>query len=97
MKKMKKEQKSESWLTFTAIFLFIILIVSGLIYLSCGPVPYVPCSAVQDSQTRCNGEVVELCDGEYWNPIMDCSQLTGPDGEPVPHDCSIAEGGATCQ
>jgi hypothetical protein len=31
------------------------------------------CSPAENGQLRCNGDVVEQCDGAVWAPMIDCS------------------------
>ena len=36
----------------------------------CGAAPYQECSETRTF--RCNGSVIESCNGEFWNPVRDC-------------------------
>jgi hypothetical protein len=58
--------------------LFVIILASVL---GCGAAPYPKCSETRTF--RCNGDVIESCNGSFWNPIRDCSK-TG-------HACVDAE------
>lgn len=64
-------------------------VVIGYFVWSCGTVPFDPCSPAEAQTKRCSSDETEVqyCAGGYWNPILQCDEITGPDGEPVNSVC----------
>ena len=69
-----------------------LLLVLIVVFMSCGSLPYDTCTNAQEK--RCAGDVVELCDGELWHPVIDCTE-TLYKGEMVEGTCD--EITATCE
>lgn len=66
-----------------------------LFVIGCGPMPYPAC--YQAHEERCNGPVIEVCDGEYWESDMNCAEdLAGPGGIHVEKQCTETGGRARC-
>lgn len=66
------------------------VVVLAIIYLwGCGAAPYAECSP--ERTFRCNGDVVESCNGDFWNPIMECQNECEQDGTDA--DCVDVDGG----
>jgi hypothetical protein len=55
---------------------------------------YPPCSAA--NTFRCNGNAVEMCDGEVWHPQYSCDTLSVL-GEHIEAKCVQKNSSATCQ
>ena len=64
--------------------------------LGCGPMPYPTCNKLHAE--KCEGSRIWICDGEHWEPDMDCAtDLTAPGGAPVVKECKEVEEVAKCQ
>lgn len=61
---------------------------------SCGPVPHASCSAAQT--WRCNENTVEMCNGSFWQPIQDCSEMWDEEGLKIVAECTVDKGSAQC-
>lgn len=74
----------------------LLLVLAGTLFWLCGA-----CSGglCQVKQTRCNGQLVEVCAGGRWHRFADCSQvLRLDDGRKVEGQCIIRPSGrAGCQ
>jgi hypothetical protein len=35
------------------------------------------CEECESGETRCNGQVAQICDGGYWKNVYDCSKFDG--------------------
>jgi len=65
-----------------------------LLLLSCGSA-YQSCDTVK--KFRCNGSMIELCDGEVWHPQYDCTAISLIDGGVAGMQCmDVADGQAEC-
>lgn len=75
-----------------------ILAAYAITYLTgCGPSPWAPCSAVQANEQRCGGTAIQMCDGEHWQPVVDCSRRHDADGVLITGVCVDEEGGPQCR
>ena len=50
----------------------VVFMIAFMIYVGCKS-PYPPCDAA--GVYRCNGNVVELCNGDTWHPRTDCGNI----------------------
>lgn len=57
---------------------------------------YPPCSADDYAVERCNGTVIEMCEGEVWHAIQDCDQVYAPNGEAMHMLCATDTEGTYC-
>jgi hypothetical protein len=65
------------WTTWLKHILFGLLILAAVVIfaslISGCKSPYPTCTRV--GNYRCNGAVVEACDGQNWNPVSDCKTM----------------------
>lgn len=74
-----------------------ILAFSAAIASGCVKPDYPACSAAEAYDARCNGDAVEVCNGEMWYVVTDCSEHSGVDGGLLGWSCAEGDGGAGCQ
>lgn len=89
------------------LFLVGILLGSAIVLLlfsmvNCSGSPLAVCNRIH--QERCYdkdgdgiADVAEICDGEHWNKIMDCSEQWGADGEEINDKCVMIDNSARCK
>ena len=55
-------------LGFTTLFFIVCSWLTG-----CAKIPFQKCTTPQ--AVRCDGEIAQRCEGGYWYPDMDCSEV----------------------
>jgi hypothetical protein len=74
---------------------FIVLL--GLVLINCGGMPYQSCTQLEAHKQSCINNEVVMCDGNYWEPIMNCSEQWGSNGELLEMTCSSSDAKAVCE
>ena len=83
---MNKPDKIESILKGCAYAIVVcwVILCFGL-YTGCQP-PFPPCSQSETNTERCNGVIIEKCNGENWYPNIYCDEVSF-DGVSEPQTC----------
>ena len=86
-----------SWMIPAFGFLMgVIGLLIGVFLSSCTPA-YPQCATTDVTKFRCNGDVIEMCDGQTWSPRINCKEQWNEDGELVPQECVESGGDAECE
>lgn len=87
---MSKVEQAWREASYAFIIFVMTVLLSAFLLLGCKSA-YPGCDAKSAEQFRCNGSVVEFCDGESWSPRWDCAEIYGPDGGVSQMSCEIGE------
>jgi hypothetical protein len=91
---MKERIDKTASLFCILMILVLAMYIASFIIIGCRS-PYPTCST--ERTYRCNGTVVEMCDGKNWNPRLDCGAISFNGEDPVAYECVESGDNATCE